>query len=60
MRQPRLLMWTALAGGLIYMNWQVFIVAALTGHVIETSLGYFMNPIVTVLLGVLCCASACV
>ena len=52
-RQPRLLMWTALAGGLIYINWQVFILAALTGHIIETSLGYFMNPIVTVLLGVL-------
>jgi chloramphenicol-sensitive protein RarD len=51
-RQPRLLMWTALAGGLIYINWQVFILAALTGHIIETSLGYFMNPIVTVLLGV--------
>ena len=52
-RQPRLLGWTALAGALIYVNWQVFILAALTGHVIETSLGYFMNPIVTVLLGVL-------
>ncbi len=52
-RQPRLLMWTALAGGLIYINWQVFILGALTGHIIETSLGYFMNPIVTVLLGVL-------
>ena len=51
-RQPRLLGWTALAGGLIYVNWQVFILAALTGHIIETSLGYFMNPIVTVLLGV--------
>ena len=45
--------WTALAGALIYVNWQVFILAALTGHVIETSLGYFINPIVTVLLGVL-------
>lgn len=52
-RQPRLLAWTALAAGLIYVNWQVFILAALTGHIIETSLGYFMNPIVTVLLGVL-------
>ena len=53
MRQPRLLALTALAGALIYVNWQVYIVAALTGHVIETSLGYFINPIVTVLLGVL-------
>lgn len=52
-RQPRLLGLTALAGGLIYVNWQVFIIGALTGHVIETSLGYFINPIATVLLGVL-------
>jgi chloramphenicol-sensitive protein RarD len=51
-RRPRLLLWTAVAGGLIYINWQVYIVAALSGHVIEASLGYFMNPIVTVVLGV--------
>jgi chloramphenicol-sensitive protein RarD len=53
MRQRRLLALTALAGALIYVNWQVYILATLTGHVIETSLGYFINPIVTVLLGVL-------
>lgn len=53
MRQPRLLGLTALAGALIYVNWQVFIYGALTGHVIETSLGYFINPIATVLLAVL-------
>ena len=53
MRQPRLLLLTGLAGVLIYVNWQVFIVAALSGHIIETSLGYFMNPIATVLLAVL-------
>ncbi|MFG6502942.1 EamA family transporter RarD [Microbacterium sp. P05] len=52
-RQPRLLALTALAGALIYVNWQVFLIGALSGHVIETSLGYFINPIVTVLLGVL-------
>lgn len=52
MRQPRLLLWTAVAGGLIYVNWQVYILATLSGHVIEASLGYFMNPIVTVVLGV--------
>ncbi|AZG43654.1 EamA family transporter RarD [Gordonia insulae] len=48
----RLVMWTAVAGLLIYLNWQVFLIATLTGHVIEMSLGYFINPIVTVLLGV--------
>ena len=52
-RQPRLLLLTAVAGVFIYVNWQVYIFATLTGHVIETSLGYFINPIVTVLLGVL-------
>ena len=53
LRNRRLVMWTIIAGVLIYVNWQVFVLATLTGHVIETSLGYFINPIVTVLLGVL-------
>ncbi len=52
-RNPRLLLWTALAGVLIYINWQVFLIGTLTNHVIETSLGYFINPLATVLLGVL-------
>jgi chloramphenicol-sensitive protein RarD len=53
LRQPRLLALTALAGVLIYVNWQTYLIGTLTDHVIETSLGYFINPIVTVLLGVL-------
>ncbi len=52
-RTRRLLLWTGAAGALIYLNWQVYLIGTLTGHVIETSLGYFVNPIVTVLLGVL-------
>ncbi|MCC2034103.1 EamA family transporter RarD [Microbacterium allomyrinae] len=52
-RQPRVVWLTVAAGLLIYVNWQVFILGALTGHVIETSLGYFINPIATVLLAVL-------
>ncbi len=53
LRTPRLVWLTVLAGGLIYVNWQVFLIATLTGHVSETSLGYFINPLVTVLLGVI-------
>lgn len=53
MRRPRLLALTALAGGLIFVNWMVYVWGTLAGHVIEASLGYFINPIVTVLLGVL-------
>ncbi|PZU49109.1 MAG: EamA family transporter RarD [Microbacterium sp.] len=53
LRNKRLVFWTIIAGLLIYVNWQVFLIGILTGHVIEGSLGYFINPIVTVLLGVL-------
>jgi len=45
--------WTVVAGLLIYVNWQAFLIATQTGHVIESSLGYFINPIATVLLAVL-------
>jgi len=51
-RQPRLLLTLALAAVLIYINWQVYVYGTLSGRVIETSLGYFINPVVTVLLGV--------
>ena len=37
---------------LISINWGVFIWAVNNGHVIETSLGYFINPLVSVTLGV--------
>ncbi|HEY0126790.1 MAG TPA: EamA family transporter RarD [Blastococcus sp.] len=40
------------AAALIAVNWLVFVVAVNSGHVVETSLGYFINPLVSVLLGV--------
>ncbi|WP_295013256.1 EamA family transporter RarD [uncultured Microbacterium sp.] len=52
LRRPRLLALTALAGVLIYVNWQVFVLATLNGNIVETALGYFINPITTMLLGV--------
>jgi len=52
-RSPRILFTMALAGALIYVNWQTYVLATVTGHVVEAALGYFINPIVTVLLGVL-------
>jgi chloramphenicol-sensitive protein RarD len=52
-RQPRVLGIMAIAGALIYINWQVFVIAVTTGQVVEGSLGYFINPLVTVLLGVI-------
>jgi chloramphenicol-sensitive protein RarD len=41
------------AGLLIAVNWLVFVYGVNSGHVVETSLGYFINPLVSVLLGVL-------
>ncbi|CAN5573345.1 EamA family transporter RarD [soil metagenome] len=52
MRQPRVLGIMTIAGVLIYINWQVYIFAILSGRVVEGALGYFINPIVTVVLGV--------
>ena len=38
---------------LISVNWSVYIYGVNTGHVLDTSLGYFINPLVNVVLGVL-------
>jgi chloramphenicol-sensitive protein RarD len=43
----------ALAAVFIAVNWFTYIYGVSSGQVVETSLGYFANPIVTVLLGVL-------
>jgi chloramphenicol-sensitive protein RarD len=40
------------AAVLIVVNWLVFVYAVNAGHVVESSLGYFINPLVSVLLGV--------
>ncbi len=42
----------ALAAVFITSNWGTYVYGVNTGHVIETSLGYFINPLFTVLLGV--------
>ncbi|MEO6471231.1 MAG: EamA family transporter RarD [Aeromicrobium sp.] len=50
--ERRLLPILALASVAVAINWGVFIYGVTNDHVIETSLGYFINPLVTVLLGV--------
>ena len=44
---------TAAAGVFVAINWGIFVVATQTGHVVDAALGYFINPLVTALLGVL-------
>ena len=43
----------AAAAAVLSVNWGVFVHAVNSGQVVETSLGYFINPLVSVLLGVL-------
>jgi chloramphenicol-sensitive protein RarD len=50
-RRLRLLM--IAAGLLIGVNWLTYIWGVNNGYVVETSLGYYINPLVTVMLGVL-------
>jgi chloramphenicol-sensitive protein RarD len=49
-RRPRALALLALAALAIYANWQFFLLGAALDQIVEVSLGYFMNPIVTALL----------
>ena len=52
LRTPRTLGLYALAGIVLAVNWYTYIWAVNAGFVIESSLGYFINPLVSVLLGV--------
>jgi len=52
LRDRRVMGTLALAGILILINWLVYVYATISGDVVEAALGYFINPIVTVLLGV--------
>ena len=51
--EPRRLGLFALSAALLSGNWLVYVYAVHSGQVVEASLGYFINPIVNVLLGVL-------
>ena len=51
--QPRKLATAAASALLLSTNWLLYIYAVNHGHVLEASLGYFINPLVNVALGVL-------
>ncbi|MEP6876743.1 MAG: EamA family transporter RarD [Burkholderiales bacterium] len=52
LRRPKVLAAFVASALLIGANWLAYIVAVIHGHVIEASLGYFITPLVNVLLGV--------
>jgi chloramphenicol-sensitive protein RarD len=50
--EPRLALGVSVAALFIGANWVVYVAAVLADHTTEAALGYFLNPIVTVALGV--------
>jgi len=52
-RMPAQLARIALASALVISNWLVFVWGVNNGHILETSLGYFILPLFNVALGVL-------
>jgi chloramphenicol-sensitive protein RarD len=50
---PKVLGIYAIAGILLTINWLIYVWGVNSGFIVETSLGYFINPLISVLLGVL-------
>jgi chloramphenicol-sensitive protein RarD len=50
---PRVIGIYAIAGVLLSINWLIYVWGVNSGFIVETSLGYFINPLISVLLGVL-------
>ncbi|MFI9744637.1 EamA family transporter RarD [Streptomyces sp. NPDC052494] len=53
LRSPRKLALITVAAAVISVNWGLYIWSVNAGKVVEASLGYFINPLVTIALGVL-------
>ncbi|MFZ5809095.1 MAG: EamA family transporter RarD [Chloroflexota bacterium] len=52
-RQKKIVGVYIIAGSLLAVNWGVYVWGVNSGHVVDASLGYFINPLLNVLLGVL-------
>lgn len=53
LKQPKAFAAATVSALLIIANWVIFIWAVSAGHVLEVSLGYFLNPLLNVVLGTL-------
>lgn len=52
LRDRKMLLWLSASAILISANWLLYVWAVTADHIVEASLGYFINPLVSVLLGV--------
>ena len=51
LRQPRVLAMGAVTAALISVNWGIYIWAIGSGHALQAALGYYINPLFSILLG---------
>lgn len=51
MRNPKMIGMAAITACLISINWGIYVWAIGAGHALDTALGYFINPLFSILLG---------
>jgi chloramphenicol-sensitive protein RarD len=51
LKNDRNLIFLIISGFVISLNWGTFIFAVNTGHIVDASLGYYINPLLTIFLG---------
>ena len=49
----RVLLWLTLSAALIFVNWAIFVWCTISGRMLETSIAYFINPLLSVVAGAL-------
>lgn len=52
LRSPRTVAVLAVAGALLAVNWLTYVYGVMSGHTVDAALGYYINPLVTVVLAV--------
>jgi chloramphenicol-sensitive protein RarD len=53
LRQPKLILWLLFTAIILGVNWGLFIWAVNSDHMLQASLGYYINPLLNVLLGMI-------
>ncbi len=53
LREPRVLRATAASAALLGVNWHIYVSAVAAGRIVEASLGYYITPLVSIVLGLL-------
>jgi chloramphenicol-sensitive protein RarD len=52
-KDPKKLLRITVSAALMTINWGVYIVAVNTGHTVESALGYYINPLISIILGLI-------